>query len=471
MARTKQRENYGNGSVSAVMVNKTDKEGNVVYGKDGKPQKVQKVDRRSGKPTWRICITLGTERYVDKSGKLRKRQRKVQKTYHGTLKEAREFARALGDDYANVDYNNARDSFSALCEEWGKKPYRCSEKQHAQYMRFLSYVSPLLDGKPLIEIQQADIEAAIESATKSHNYSTTTRNKMLAAVRRVFEYGIDADYIPKNPCRMIENVEVSSVHKRNALSEKQAAKLRIRLDEEEAKLYAQFEDKERRQAEHGNTFGRSSLRGLCALSNVLAVRLMLATGLRRGEALGLTWENVNTDKGTIRVCQTLNESCVIKEPKTNSGVRSLFVDEYTMEHLRKWKAFQKKALHLVNANGSALTQDTGTFVFCSEVGGFIDPTNFARWWNAFRSRIGFNCLLVHELRHTQVTLLLGNGVDWSMVQSRVGHARPSSVTLTYLHELPARDEKAAGVIGRILYETNVKAGNKGKVVARLPKTA
>ena len=103
MARTKQRETYGNGSVSPVMVAKTDKQGNAVMGKDGKPAKVQEKDKR-GRPVWRVCITLGVEEYTDKSGKTRKRQRKVQKRVHGTLEDARSVAKRLTEDYADIDF-------------------------------------------------------------------------------------------------------------------------------------------------------------------------------------------------------------------------------------------------------------------------------------------------------------------------------------------------------------------------------
>ena len=66
------------------------------------------------------------------------------------------------------------------------------------------------------------------------------------------------------------------------------ATLRARIDEQEERAYHAFAEKERRQAAWGNTFGRSQLRGLGELSNVMAVRTALFTRLRRSELLALT---------------------------------------------------------------------------------------------------------------------------------------------------------------------------------------
>ena len=442
MARTKQRENYGNGSVTPVKV-------------DGK----QKVDRR-GLPVWRVCVTLGTEEYVDGEGRLRRRQRKVQKTYHGTLRDARSYRDALVEQYENASPDHARDTFSALVEEWSKSDdLGCSEKQRKQYLRLLGYCAPYLDQKPLVELRKPDVNEALAKAVvrpDGKQLAPTTATKMRATVRRVFEYAVDEDYIASNPCRTKRRRRASTqtkpVQQRRALSEEEAARLCACLDASELEAYRAFDEKEARQAHLNNTFGRTALRGLGTLSNILAVRLMLATGMRRGEALGMEWGNLDLDEGTARVAQTLNESMEMNRPKTDNGIRNLCIDERTVEHLRRWKAFQAKALHLVNVDGAALSQSDATPVFCTDNGGWIDPTNCYRWWKEYRAAHGFDGWVLHELRHSQVTLLLGNGVPWEMVQTRVGHSRPSSVTMTYLHELPAHDRQAAEVMGRILYD-------------------
>lgn len=479
---------YGSGSVSAEMTVKKDKEGNVVLDSEGKPVKVQ-LKNKAGNPVWRCVVSLGTEQYVDKDGKLRKRQRKVQKRFAGTAKEARKFVQSMSDDLVQVDLDTVKDNFSALVKKWGedglvkqtaggKKVPKCSEKQKRQYLRHLGYVAPYLDTKPVLDLKKKDIEAAFAGVIRDRKLSVTTVNKILSVTNRVFEFAIDHDYIVRNPCRGIEPMESVNAKKRGALSEEQAARLRMELDKAEEAAYKALEDKEKRQAKHGNTFGRSEVRGLCTLSYILSVRLMLATGVRRGEALGLTWGNVNLDEGTVRIAQTLNESLVIKAPKTDAGIRNMYIDEHTLRHLQKWQSLQKRMLHLVNMDGISLSQDDHTPVFVTNNGKWCDPTNAYRWWSKFRKQIGFDGWVLHELRHTQETILRAHieededgKLTQYMIDVRLGHAIPSGAARFYSHEMPARDKVAADTIGRILYETKVKDEEEHKKDYQLPRSA
>jgi integrase len=378
----------------------------------------------------------------------------------------------MTEDYEQVDLDTVKDNFSALVKRWGETGLvkktadgntvpKCSQKQKNQYLRHLGYIAPYLDTKPVLDLKKKDVEEAFAGVIRDRKLSVTTLNKIVSVTNRVFEFAVDHDYIVRNPCRGIEPMESEKVQKRDALSEEQAARLRMELDKAEEAAYKAIEDKERRQAKHGNTFGRSEVRGLCTLSYILAVRLMLACGCRRGEALGLVWGNVNLEEGTVRIAQTLNESLVIKEPKTDAGIRNLYVDEHTLQHLRKWQAFQKKMLHLVNVDGVALSQDDQTPVFVTNNGKWCDPTNCYRWWAKFRKQIGFDGWVLHEMRNTQITFLktemvTNEAITEEMIKTRVGHARPHDVTQGYTREIPARDKTAADAIGRILYETKIR---------------
>ena len=117
---------------------------------------------------------------------------------------------------------------------------------------------------------------------------------------------------------------------------------------------------------------------------------------------------------------------------TDGGIA---IDPITVESLRTWKQFQADALAILE-----LKQSKDTPVCCSDKGGFLNPTNYSRWWRAFAEAHGFKGLKLHELRHTQATQLVANGVDMKTVQYRLGH---SSATLTmnlYAQALPENDE-------------------------------
>ena len=77
------------------------------------------------------------------------------------------------------------------------------------------------------------------------------------------------------------------------------------------------------------------------MAHVMAARIGLAAGLRRGEVLGLSWEDVNLDTGELHVCHTLcKETGKLKDPKTESGNRVVVLDGQTIADLKRWKAMQ-----------------------------------------------------------------------------------------------------------------------------------
>ena len=453
MARTKQREVYGNGSVSPEKRN-----GEVV------------------KDAWRVCVTLGTEKYIDGEGRERKRQRKVQKTVRGSLADARRVCKQMVEEYEHIDHDAAKMTFATACEAWAtsmRTANTCSKAKLKDYETMLAQVSEKLADKPLAEIKKLDVEAALASVKSERNLSQRRHREMFQTVKRVFEYCIDNDWLVRNPCRGLSTPRVTEEVDRRSLAPEECARLRACLDRDELAAYEDFQAKEQRQAEWGHTFTRSKLFGLSHISGLIAVRLMLATGMRRGEALGLQWQSVDFEANQITVCKSLDAQMQHKSPKTKSGIRTLSVDAETMAHLRKWKAFQAKALHLVmvkDANGKKrpVEQTDNTAVCCSCNGSLYDPTKCAEWWRSYREAIGFPTLRMHELRHTQATMLLGNGVGVKDVQARLGHASSSLTLDIYGHAIPANDRAAADLMGAI-YGASVEPS--AKVVYLQRKTA
>ena len=438
MARTKQREVYGNGSVCP--------------------------ERRNGevvRDSWRVCIDLGK----DSKGK----RRRITRIVHGSLADARKVCKELVAQYEHIDVEAAQGTFAAVCTAWlNSMRYAnvASADVIKQYETRLGYMSEHIGHMRIVEVSKADIESALTAVKDSHGLSNTTMNKVFTVTKRVFAYAVDSDMVVRNPCSKITPPRIDEVTTRKSLSVDEAARLRSTLDRDEAAAYAAFESKEARQAQHDNLFGRSCVRGLSGLSGLMAIRIMLATGMRRGEACGLTWDAIDFEASQIRVKQSLTAHVDVKSPKTKAGTRSLFVDADTMAHLRTWKEFQAKALHLVMPEGMASTQTDKTPVIISDVGGWLDPTNLSRWWGNYREGIGFPTLKMHELRHTAATLLLGFGTDVKTVQKRLGHSKASMTLDQYAHAIPANDQDAADLLGALLSQAP-----KSAHVVRLDKTA
>lgn len=240
--------------------------------------------------------------------------------------------------------------------------------------------------------------------------------------------------------------------KRSALSIEEGQHLLGEVDKAEAEAYAQIDDKESRRVyreEHGIARERKAFRGLHHVGNITAVRIGLATGMRRGEVFALTWDDVDLDAGTIRVRHNVTYQDVIKTPKTDSGIRTIAIDPATIAHLSIWKERQAEELPKI-----CVKQTDETPVCCSSTGGRIRIDNFSHWWGNWRKEHGFPGLKFHELRHTQATLLLANGVDVKTVQTRLGHASASITLDWYAHAIPQNDHAAADMLGNLLAGTS-----------------
>lgn len=157
--------------------------------------------------------------------------------------------------------------------------------------------------------------------------------------------------------------------------------------------------------------------------------------MRRGEVFAITWENIDLDRRTIRVCQSITYQRKVKTPKTQAGIRTLAM----------WKARQATELARIGVK-----QTERTPVCCSDAGGWYRIDNFERWWGVWRKEHGFEGLKFHELRHTQATQLLANGVDVKTVQTRLGHANASITLGWYAHAIPEKDHEAADLLGSLL---------------------
>ncbi|MEW6047163.1 MAG: tyrosine-type recombinase/integrase [Bacillota bacterium] len=153
------------------------------------------------------------------------------------------------------------------------------------------------------------------------------------------------------------------------------------------------------------------------------VMLALATGLRRGELVGLEWRDVDFAAGTITVqraaCYVPGRGVFTKEPKTESSRRTLSVPPSVMGLLK-----QHRAAQLENRLRVGDLWKGSDRVFCTWDGAPIHPDTISSWWPDFLRRHGLPHIKFHALRHTSATLLIAQGVPLN--PSPPGSATPIS---------------------------------------------
>ena len=162
----------------------------------------------------------------------------------------------------------------------------------------------------------------------------------------------------------------------------------------------------------------------------------LATGLRRGELLGLKWQDIDWKNGVIKVRrQVARVDGQIKEAplKTKNSYRTVTISQQAIEILKG----QKKK-----------TNDA--YVFPSPNGGPISPDSVNNMLKRVLERAGIPKVRFHDLRHTFATIALQNGVDIKTVSGMLGHFSAGFTLDTYAHVTTSAQKEAAQTMGNIL---------------------
>ncbi len=175
-------------------------------------------------------------------------------------------------------------------------------------------------------------------------------------------------------------------------------------------------------------------------------RLALATGLRRGELMGLKWQDINLDAGTLQVRRILSrvpskmpgKGYVEAEPKTQKSRRSVVIAPFALEALKQHRERQREA----EIKAGPLWQDHD-FVFCTSIGTHLNPTrDMLDQLKVLLKKAGLPDIRFHDLRHSAATLLLSVGVHPKVVQEILGHSQISITMDVYSHVLPGMQQDA-----------------------------
>lgn len=178
------------------------------------------------------------------------------------------------------------------------------------------------------------------------------------------------------------------------------------------------------------------------------VHLLLITGARRGEVLGLKWDKVDFEGNRIYICNSIlyapDVGIYESTPKTERSRRYVALPPETMQLLRQYRAWQ--AGERLRLGEYYQNQD---FLFTQDNGKPMHPDSVTEWLKRFSKRHDLPHINPHAFRHTMASMLYFNGVDSVSISKRLGHAQVSTTANIYAHVMEEADQRNADILSDI----------------------
>jgi len=189
-------------------------------------------------------------------------------------------------------------------------------------------------------------------------------------------------------------------------------------------------------------------------------------GLRRGEACGLRWSDVDLDHGVAYITRnrtTAGYQVIEGDPKTQAGIRAVALDKHTVAVLRAHRSRQLAHGQRRLAAGKAWY--ASGYVFVSKDGSPLHPSYASTRFRLLIARTGVPPVRLHDLRHTAVTLAHKAGADLKDVQDQVGHSSCVWTADVYMSVTPTVQHRNAENTAKLLLAAR-RTGRKIKARAR-----
>lgn len=298
----------------------------------------------------------------------------------------------------------------------GKQGLKPSTRAHYRDTIRL-YLRPHIGGVRLMELRAFHLDrmyGAIAKGVRGKPLSTSSVRRIHACLRSALNTAVKRRLIPYNPA------------------------LHVELPPERPKRPQPWTADECR-------------RFLASIENdpeALLYRLLLVTGMRRGEAIGLRWRDLDLGSGDARVVQQITAVAghpMVDSPKTRRGSRVVPLDPDMTRQLTEHRDAQR-----TTHRGYGLPWDADTLVFARPDGSRLRPEYVSKHFTVLARRAGLPAIRLHDLRHTNATLALEAGIDLKIVSERLGHATTGITADIYTHVAPRVGRDAAGRIASLI---------------------
>ena len=222
--------------------------------------------------------------------------------------------------------------------------------------------------------------------------SASTTKKLYTILQSIMTQAVKQGFIKESPCNqavyLVKDTTTQVKKKKNYLETEQLQTLMKMID------------------------GYSSFNTI--------IKVLLYTGIRSGECLGLLWDDIDFENNRIYIRHNLADvggKHFISTPKTKSSFRYIVISENLAKILKEHKKEQENAIKLIGADF-----EHPEMVFTSETGKYKDRSALNTTFKKFIANTDFNYISLHSLRHSNATFLLNKGYDLKIISEHLGHS-------------------------------------------------
>ncbi|MDG4965823.1 site-specific integrase [Lactococcus lactis] len=393
--------------------------------------KINKIEKKDGTFVYRTNVYLGVDSLTGKqvrttvTAKTRKMcEMKANQAINNFIKNGSTIAREKTDF----------ETFEDLALDWFES-YKLTVKENSirvakNYLKV--YILPEFGSYRVDKITSILIQSIINKWAKNANTSKIVNGKrergkckdyklLLNFIKRILDYGMQLGAVEDNPATKVFPPK---------LKIREVPKIKY-FDNDELKKFMRYLDE--LEPNYNNK--------ICTT----LYRLLLASGLRIGEALALYWSDIDFNEGSVSVSKTIVQTITDRNKiqdgaKTVESNRVVSLDSETIIMLKEWRKFQKKNIVELSDSLIFYRKQGKCLIYANEID---------------RLRRHFECADVpnigfHGFRHTHASLLMNNDVNPKEIQKRLGHADYAITMNTYSHLAKSKEKETAEKFGSIL---------------------